>query len=146
MPDWKEPGIVLNEEELKQKKFRYWRDGEYVYYEAYGDIIKVRQDGKEAILLYCDKPGNAYSLNITEVKNGYVYFVKNSEYTYQSDWQYEAERTMFTYRVKADESRELQMVDCKEDIRLYGADDYTEGTTELYDPPKDVENPAKGRV
>jgi len=57
MPDWKEPGIVLSEEELKQRKFRYWRDGEYVYYEAYGDIIKARQDGKEAILLYCANRG-----------------------------------------------------------------------------------------
>jgi len=85
-----------------------------------------------------------YSLKISEVRDGYVYFDISGSYYYQaSDPMYEAVYRFDTYRVKADESRELQLLSEREDYRGFGDDDFTRGTTRTCDPPRILNNPAK---
>ena len=115
----------------------------YAYYSDGKKIFRAKEDGTEAFVLYSKHEKNKAILAIKDVKDGYVYFEEIGYYTYQSDWQHEAEKTYTAYRVKTDESLELQKISYREDIRPYGADDYVAGTPETYDPPKDVENPAK---
>jgi len=144
MNQWKEPETVFNEVQLKTKKIRYWRIDAYVYYKWYDEIIRTRCEGNESIMLYCSRQnGSSGNFQITEVKDGYVYFTKNTEYTYESDWIYQAERVERTYKVKTDESRELYIISEKEDYQSYGDDYFTEGELIIYDPPKTVNNPAK---
>ena len=144
MSEWKEPTTILSEEELKQKEIPYFCDGGYMYYFYAQGVIRSRRDGTEAIMLYYMDWGYNYSLKITEVKDGYVYFNIIGDYTYQaSDPMYEAVHKDYDFRVKADESRELQLIQKREDYRGFGDDDFFPGESESYDPPEVWPNPAK---
>ena len=144
MAEWKTPENVLSMDELKQKSIPFFCNEGYVYYSYAEEIIRMRENGTEAIMLYYDTQGYNYSLNISEVRDGYVYFDISGSYTYQSsDPMYEAVYRFDAYRVKADESRELHLLSEREDYMGFGEDDFTLGTTRTYDPPKILKNPAQ---
>jgi len=146
IPEWKEPETILSEEELKQKEIPYLSKDGYVFYNADRGIIRARCDGKEAIMLYYNDWGYGFGHKITEIKDGYVYFEITGSYTYQaSDPMYEAVYKEYNFRVKADESRELQCISERDDYQMFGDDFFTSGTTYVHDIPKDWKNPAKQR-
>ncbi|MCL2763503.1 MAG: hypothetical protein FWD36_09945 [Treponema sp.] len=144
MTEWKTPENVLNMDELKQKSIPFFCSEGYVFYSYFREIIRMRDDGTEAIMLYYKVQAHNYGIDISEVRDGYVYFTISGSYTFQaSDPMYEAVYRFDTYRVKADESRELQLLSEREDYMGFGADEFTPGTTHTYNPPKILKNPAK---
>jgi len=152
---WRAPKTEPSEEELKQNirdltseyfKGPYWYVNGYVYFVyCSAIIIKARCDGKEQINLYnIDRTGDydSFSLEILEIKDGYVYFRQEHKYTYKSDWQYESDETRTYYRVKTDRSMELQEISWRKTGTYYGGGEFDNGSDD-YDTPKDVKNPAK---
>ena len=143
MSEWKEPTSVLSEEELKQREIPYFCNEGYMYYYFNREIIRARCDGTEAIMLYYKNFESNYSLKISKIEDGYLYFNISGKYTYQaSDPMYEAVRRDYDYRVKTDESRELQLIYESEDYKGFGCDDFEYGDSNTYDPPREVNNPA----
>ena len=159
MADWKAPETEPSKEEL-QKNIPDLTDQSYVYSEGYvyyvadnaeakaaggkTALLRIRCDGTELFVLFYPKPGTASGFGVTEIKEGYVYFTQYKYHTYQSsDPMYEAVQRITVYRVKIDDSRELQLISEQENYRGFGNDDYTAGSTDVYNPPIDMENLAK---
>jgi len=155
MSEWKILEIEPSEEELKQNipdlTSEYFK-GPYFYVKGYvyfvycsAILVKARRDGKEQINLYCiDRTGDydSFSLEILEIKDGYVYFRQEHKYTYRSDWYYDSDYTKTYYRVKTDDSLELQEIRWDKTGTYYGGGKFDNGS-EIYDSPKTVKNPAK---
>ena len=152
---WKAPKTEPSEEELKQNIpdltseyfiSPYWYVNGYVYFVyCSAIIIKARCDGKEQKNLYCiDRTGDydSFSLEILEIKDGYVYFRQEHKYTYRSDWYYDSDKTTAYYRVKTDKTMELQEISWNKTGTYYDGGKFDNGS-EIYDPPKVVKNPAK---
>ena len=124
---------------IKGLKEPYICHNGYVYYIIDRSLWRSRYDGNHILELYfLEDAGNIYHINIEKVDEGYVYFnVRNDDY---GDGYY-TEHTWRCYRVKADDSRELQIISEWGNNSAYtGADvDFDRD----YDPPKNIENPVK---
>ena len=83
--------------------------------------------------------GQICYINIEKVDDSYVYFnVRNIDY---GDG-YCTEDTWRSYRIKADDSRELQIISESGNCSTFTDDvDFDRD----YDPPKNIENPVKWR-
>ena len=154
---WKAPETEPNPDELKKNipdlENPYWYHEGYVYYVTDDvipitsylsvtnkKILQVRCDGKKTILLYIMEANSSWDkhdLKIKEVKDGYVYFWQYHE----SSDEYSSGYTSENYRVKTDKSRNLQILNEKSSGSVYTGD--THESENNFDPPKDVDNPAK---
>ena len=144
MSERKVPENVLSIDELKQKNIPFFCNEGYVFYSYSREIIQMRDDGTEAIMLYYKTRDHNYGIDISEVRDGYVYFNISGSYTFQaSDPMYEAVYRFDSFRVKHDESRELQLLSEREDYMGFGDDEFTPGRTHTYNPPKILKNPAE---
>ena len=163
MADWKAPETEPSEEELRKNipdlspvhYGRYLYSEGYVYHVAPNPgfekvessriaLFRTRCDGAEPFILYYPKPRVATGFGVTEIKDGYLYFKQYDYHTYSSsDPMYEAVERIDVYRVKVDNSRDLQLVSKQENFKCFGDDDYTAGSTDVCNPPIDMENLAK---
>ena len=114
----------------------YFYNNGYVYYIKDRSLWKVRCDGKEKLeLYYTDNKGHCFDILIKEIKDDYVYFRLNVE-TYD---EYSNDSITQVFRVKTDESRELQIICESESGSIYTGE--SSSSKKNYDPPMDVKNP-----
>jgi len=110
----------------------------YVYYVKDRSIWQERSDGKEKLeLYYTDNKGSHFDIIINEIKDGYVYFRLEVE-TYD-EYSNDCETKIF--RVKTDESRDLQIISESGSGTIYTGE--SSDSKKNYDPPMDVKNPVK---
>ena len=136
-----EPGYDVLKKNIKGLKEPYIYHNGYVYYVIERSLWRSRYDGNDILeLFFLEDVGQIYHINIGKMDDGYIYFsVRNDDY---GDG-YCTELTWRLYRIKADDSRELQIIREWGDCSIYtGA---TSDFDRSYDPPKDIENPVKWR-
>ena len=137
----KEPSDDVLKNNIKGLKDPYIYHNGYVYYIIDRSLWRSRYDGNDILELYfVEDGGQICNIYLEKVDDGYVYFnVKNVDY---GDG-YCTEDTWRLYRVKTDNSRELQLRREWGDCSIYtGA---TSDFDRTYDPPINVENPVKWR-
>jgi len=138
---WNKPETEPGWDELKQNipglEKPYVYSNGYVYYVYKSSLWQSRCDGKEILeLYYMENKWDESSIMINEIKDGYVYFNQYNE----KYGEYSNDSYTFSYRVKTDESRSLQIIKESGSGTIYSGES-SGNDVKIYAPPKDIMNP-----